>query len=428
MLKDTHHSNLWQASAPPPPHTEPLSGNAVADVAIIGAGYTGLSAALHLAQAGLRPVVLEAREIGHGGSGRNVGLVNAGMWVMPEDLMETLGESWGMTLISALGQGPATVFDLIERHAIDCEAERNGTLHLAVGASGYVELGQRERQWQALGAPVTRLDPDAAARLIGSDAFAGALLDRRAGTIQPLAYARGLARAALELGAVVHTSTPVTGADHADGKWTLRTPSGTLTAPWVIVATNAYTGLERGFPFAAQSQELTMLPFFQVATAPLSSNVAGTILPERQGCWDTRAVMTSLRKDRAGRLIFGSVGALDGFARGTQEAFARRSLEHIFAGIEIPPFEHVWHGQIGMTGDALPKFHAYGPNAIGVNGFNGRGIAPGTVFGRAMARMIAYGEDMILPSAPIGKARFPRLRTRFYRAGSQALHFISGRI
>jgi glycine/D-amino acid oxidase-like deaminating enzyme len=428
MLRDTNHSNLWQASAPPPPTTTPLSGSCDADVAIIGAGYTGLSAALHLAESGLRPIVLEARGIGNGGSGRNVGLVNAGMWVMPEDLVATLGERWGLTLITALGNGPTTVFDLIERHRIECEAERNGTLHLAVGASGYAELGERERQWQALGAPVTRLDPHAAARLIGSDAFAGALLDRRAGTIQPLTYARGLARAAQSLGAAIHTDSPVTKATHANGKWTLSTPSATVIAPWVIVATNAYSGLERDFPFASQGEELTMLPFFQIATQPLSDNIAGTILPERQGCWDTRTVMTSLRKDRAGRLIFGSVGAIDAFSRGTQEAFARRSLERIFPGIEIPPIAHVWHGQIGMTGDALPKFHSYGPNAIGVNGFNGRGIAPGTVFGRAMAQMIAHDEEMILPNSPVGRAPFARVRTAFYRAGSQALHFLSSRV
>ncbi|RDE08887.1 NAD(P)/FAD-dependent oxidoreductase [Pelagibacterium lacus] len=428
MLSDKNHNNLWSATARPAPATHPLQGDATADVVIIGAGYTGLSSALHLAEAGKRAVVLEAKSIGHGGSGRNVGLVNAGMWVMPNDLIKTQGEKWGMTLITALGQGPARVFELAERFGMDCEAIHNGTLHLGVGASGYEELGERARQWQALGAPVERLDKDQTAKLTGTNAPSGALLDKRAGTIQPLGYVRGLAEAALSLGAEIYTVSPVTAAVHEDGLWRISTPGGTVTAPWVIVATNAYTGLVPDFPFASQREELTILPYFQFATQPLPEAMANRILPQRQGCWDTRTVMTSLRMDKAGRLVFGSVGALEPISVGTQRAFARRTLASLFPFLPEITLDHFWHGQIGMTDNALPKFHRYGPNAIGVNGFNGRGIATGTVFGQAMARHIAEGEAMILPETKIGAAPLGRTKTRFYKLGSQMLHFISSRI
>lgn len=427
MLGDTHHRNLWSLTARPAPRTAELHGEISADVAVIGAGYTGLSTALHLGQAGKSVAVLEAHEIGHGGSGRNVGLVNAGLWIMPDTLIETQGEKWGTKLITALGNGPAAVFSIIEQFGIDCEAVHNGTLHLGRGAPGYRELGERERQWRALGAPVRRLGKAETATLVGTEAFEGALLDERAGTVQPLGYARGLAEAAQAAGARIFTRTPAIAARHENGRWRIETPAGAVAASWVVAATNAYSSLIPGYPFAAQQREVTLLPYFQFATEPLPAAAAARILPHRQGCWDTRKVLTSIRMDKAGRLIFGSVGALDALSTGTQRGFARRTLKKLFPFLPDVRFEHFWHGQIGMTQDALPKFHRYGPNAIGVNAFNGRGIAAGTVFGRAMAEYIAEGQEMILPETPIGSAPLSRAKTEFYKMGSQLLHFVSAR-
>ncbi len=146
----------------------------------------------------MRVAVLEAVEIGFGGSGRNVGLVNAGMWVMPDDLPGALGPVYGDRLLTLLGDAPRRVFDLVERHGIACEINPAGTLHCAVGASGLAEIASGARAMAARAAPpVELLDADETAAKVGSAAYAGALLDRRAGTIQPLAYVRGLAAAAL---------------------------------------------------------------------------------------------------------------------------------------------------------------------------------------------------------------------------------------
>mgnify|MGYP000438045128 CR=1 FL=1 len=134
---------LWAATAPPAPDGAPLAGAHQADVVVVGAGYTGLSAALHLAEGGANVVVLEAQDIGFGGSGRNVGLVNAGMWVLPSALPDALGPVHGERLLRLLGDAPAVVFDLVRRHGMACEAEHRGTLHCAVGAAGLKNITER---------------------------------------------------------------------------------------------------------------------------------------------------------------------------------------------------------------------------------------------------------------------------------------------
>ena len=155
MLNDPRSHGLWERTAPPAPQTTSLRESLSGDVVIVGGGYTGLSAALHLAEAGTRVVLLEAHEIGFGGAGRNVGLINAGMWVMPDDFPKELGPHYGERL---LGNGPALVREMIDRHAIACELERNGTLHCATDKDGLKELEERARQWQMRGAQVTLLD------------------------------------------------------------------------------------------------------------------------------------------------------------------------------------------------------------------------------------------------------------------------------
>ncbi|TGE00160.1 NAD(P)/FAD-dependent oxidoreductase [Methylobacterium nonmethylotrophicum] len=426
MTTDPRSHGLWATTAPPAPDTSPLRGEARADVAVVGAGYTGLSAALHLAKAGARVTVLEGEAVGFGGSGRNVGLVNAGLWVKPDLVPAALGAERGERLLALLGAAPRLVFDLVAEHAIACEAETAGTLHCAVGRKGLADLADRARQWQARGAPVRLLDAAEAARLTGTAAYTGALLDARAGTIQPLAYARGLGHAALAAGASIHTGSPVVGVAEDGARWRLTTPGGSVSADWVIVATNAYTKA----PWPEIRAEIAHLPYFNIATAPLSGNLRGTILPGRQGAWDTKPVLTSFRLDAAGRLVLGSVGALRGTGAAIHRAWARRTLKSLFPQAADVPFEAEWYGKIGMTADALPRFHRFARNVVAFSGYNGRGIAPGTAFGRVLADLVAgriTEADLPLPVTEPVPLGFRAAREFTYEVGAQAVHLAEAR-
>ncbi|PWC76799.1 FAD-binding oxidoreductase [Azospirillum sp. TSH64] len=427
MLNDPRSHGLWERTAPAAPPTAPLSGSVQADVVIVGAGYTGLSAALHLAESGVSAVVVEAVEIGFGGAGRNVGLVNAGMWVMPDQLVSTLGPVYGERLIELLGNAPRAVFDLITRHGIACEDERSGTLHCGVGPAGLRELEQRAAIWQKRGAPVRLLDAKETAEKVGTTAYTGSLLDLRAGTIQPLAYARGLATAAIAAGARIFTGSPVQSASQTRAGWEVKTPDGSVTADWVVVATDAYSiG-----PWVQLRTEQVHLPYFNLATEPLSDAMQKAILPERQGVWDTKSVLSSYRFDRRGRLVFGSVGALRGTGTAVHRAWALRSLAALFPQLGPVRFESEWYGQIGMTKDNLPRFHRLDRNVIGFSGYNGRGIAPGTVLGRCLAEHITGKlpeAEMPLPSTAPDTLSARTVQEAVYEYGAQATHLVGARL
>lgn len=401
--------SLWDAtSAEDPAETVALAQGSV-DLVIVGGGFTGLSAALHAAEAGLLVQLCEAEHFGYGGSGRNAGLVNAGVWLPPSKARHTLGDHVGGRFLEIFGDGPRRVFDLIERHQIRCEATREGTIHAAHAPAGVDELNERYRDWQALGAPVSMLSRDEVRDRTGSAAFHGGLLDMRAGTINPMGYCRGLSRAARAAGARLATRCRVTALEKAGGGWTVRTDRGDLTARFVVLGTNAYT--DRLWP--GLSRMYHTIRFFQVATKPLGDRLDG-ILPGRQGVWTTAPIMTSIRRDAGNRLIVGSMGRV---IDGVSQRWAAKELSRLFPGLGPVGFEETWDGAIAMTGDHLPRIVKLDDGVYTPIGYSGRGITTGTIFGAAMARLLT-GEDpetLPLPLTDIarGSALAP-VHERFY--------------
>ncbi|WP_306150880.1 FAD-binding oxidoreductase [Roseovarius sp. MMSF_3281] len=414
-------SSLWSQSSTETFGASHLQGDDTADLAIIGGGFTGCSAALEAAAQGADVILIEAQGIGHGGSGRNVGLVNAGLWLPPDEVCQTLGAEAGEHLNRVLSEAPEAVFSLINQYGIACEPTRNGTLHLAHAPGAMTQLETRHDQMAARAAPVTLLDAAEARARTGTAQVHGALHDARAGTIQPLAYVQGLARAAKGQGARIHENTPALSAAQHGGQWIIRTPSGKIRAKRLLVATNAYhEGIQN-----LRMPDASRVNFFQLATEPLGDNLAGDILRGGEGCWDTGLVMSSLRRDKAGRIILGGMGD----DTGIQANWARRKLCKLFPHLAEAKITHAWAGRISMTYDHLPRILRIGGNGMAVFGYSGRGIAPGTVFGTSIARALLTGEERDLPIAPVDQHNesFTTVKSVFFEAGARLKHLIEGR-
>jgi glycine/D-amino acid oxidase-like deaminating enzyme len=410
--------SLWDKSAEEKDYQSALQSDENVDVAIIGGGFTGLSTALHCAEKGLSTQVLEAEQIGFGGSGRNCGLVNAALWLPPQDVTRQLGPTYGPRFIKKFGSGPDYVFELIQKHQIQCEATKTGTIHAAHSPSGYKELEGRAAEWTRLGEPVDLLNRERVTDMIGTNAFYGGLLDHRAGTINPMGYCRGLARAALGNGAKISTGVRAQKL-HKDGdKWKVETNQGVVTANAVIIGTNAYSDdlwpdLNRVF---------TMIHYFQLATKPLGPE-ADDILPGGQGLWDTGQIMFNFRRDKANRLLIGSMGKVIGNAdKGLSHRWAKKQIARLFPALDPIAFDDAWHGQIAMTPDHLPRVHVLDKNLFTSIGYNGRGITTGTMFGQAMADLLTGMDtkDLPLPVTRLSTVPSAPIVSRFYQAAFTA--------
>ena len=296
--------SLWSVTAPPGPACATLQGAQRAQAAVIGAGYTGLSAALHLAEAGRDVLVLEAADIGERASGVNGGQVIPGVKRDPDALEALLGPYAGGRLVATAATGPDLVFELIERHGIQCDATRSGWIQPATSDAALEQLARRAEQWWRRGAAVELLSRNEVLRYTGSARYCGGLLDRRGGSVQPLAYVRGLAHAVLRAGGRICTHSPAVRLSRMAGAWSIDTPDGSVSAPIVIIATDAYTG--------AVTEELrrtlVSVPSFQVATAPLPAALRRTILPGGQSASDTWTCCAISALDAGGRLVLGTRG------------------------------------------------------------------------------------------------------------------------
>lgn len=416
--------NLWKATLANRFEGSVAAHNDIFDVIVIGGGFTGLSAALHIALSGKTVCVLEAKTIGHGGSGRNVGYVNAGLWTPPDEVEEILGKEVGIRLNAELANGPETVFDLIEKYQIQCDAVRRATLHCSETQHGLKQLQSRYDQQIARGAPVRLLDRQEACEKIGSERFVGALWDPRAGTIHPLAYAQGLARAAHQAGAVILEHAPAQSVRRENGRWSVNLPSGSVSAEKLIQATNAY-GIE-----GARKNEFIPVYYFQFATEPLSDTHRRRILAGGEGCWDCATVMSSFRLDGEGRLLIGAVGNLNGFGGKIHKAWAKRKMASLFPELAGVDFAYSWCGRIAFTSDHLPRVVYLGENAISIFGYSGRGISPGTVFGKCAAEWAIEGNQDAFPIPIANSHHEPFIATKslYYEFGAVATHFVSNRV
>ncbi|PRG05098.1 FAD-dependent oxidoreductase [Burkholderia multivorans] len=406
-------SSIWSATAPPAVSTPALTASRRADVAIIGAGITGLSTALHLAERGREVCVLDAAQPGFGASGRNGGQVIPGLKHDPDDLLRMLGREQAAPLIELASRTADIVFDLIARYRLDCDAVRAGWIQPAHCAATLDVQRRRVAQWQARGAPVEMLDQAEVAARTGSAVYPGGLIDRRAGSVHPLKYLRGLLDAAMKLGASVHGRSKVCGLTRAGNGWRVVTANGyTVDADNVLIATNGYTDTL----WPRLKQTLIAANSFMLATEPLPAAIGATVLPGGEVASDSRRLLLYFRKDAAGRLLLGGRGRFTDPDSAHAWAHLERSLARLFPQVKGVAIQHRWAGRVAITRDGMPHLHMPAPGLTIALGYNGRGIAMATALGQEIARCLTERRQPRFPVSPIQPIPFHGMQRLYFSA------------
>jgi glycine/D-amino acid oxidase-like deaminating enzyme len=311
----------------------------------------------------------------------------------PEHLARHLGADVADRLVEGTGRGPELVFSLIDKHGIACSAVRKGLIFGAHSAAGARTLESRSAFWQKRGEPVELLDARATEALTGTRYYAVSSLDRRGGTINPLAYVRGLGRAAQDAGATVHAHTPVTALARAGAGWRVEALGGSIVASSVVLATNAYTTS----PLWPGLYE-TLIPMraYQLVSRPLEPGVRERILPGGQPLTDTRRLFSGVRRHADGRIHVSADGPVFDADADANVGKVNRRLQTLFPELRTLEWEHRWTGWVGMTYDLNPHLHELGPGLWAALGYSGRGIALATMMGRDLAARIAGAADASL--------------------------------
>jgi glycine/D-amino acid oxidase-like deaminating enzyme len=366
-----------------------------ADVVIVGAGYTGLAAARHLAQVGASVLVIEREQVGWGASSRNGGQVLTGMKVEPATLVARFGTTRARQLFDIATASLARLDALIAEEAIDCEYIRSGHIQAAFKPAHFDAFRQEQELLSRVFDHQVRLLPRAEQHAeIGTDVYHGVLVDELSGGLNPARYVRGLADAATRAGATIVTGVAVTSLEHQTGKWRVRTTGGDVETRDVLAATNGYA--DAAVP--ALQRRFVPIGSYIIATAPLDERVAAGLLPRRRMAFDSKNFLYYFRVTADRRLLFGGraeFGTPDANTTRRAAAILRKGMHTIFPALAGVDIDYAWGGNVAFTRDQMPRAGRLDDlNYAG--GYCGHGVAMSTYLGEQIARRIA-GEPIDHP-------------------------------
>lgn len=387
------------------PRYPALEGNRRADVVIVGGGFTGLSAAAHLAERGADVVLVEAHRFGDGASGRNGGQIGTGQRAWAEELEAEYGFSRAKALFDLAEEGKAQLLDFAHAHGIDMDY-MPGQMSVA-HKPRHVDAYKRHAEAMAgrFAYPhLAFMDRDETAWRLGSDVYFGGTRDMGTGHIHPLKLVIGTARVATQAGAHLHEETPATAISAHGGKVVVTTPRGTIEADRGLIAVNAHAGeLE-----AATAAHVMPIGSFIGATAPLGEEAG--VLPGGEAVDDSRFVVRYFRKSKDGRLLFGGREVYSSADPSDIRDHIRRQIAETYPHLKDVEMTHGWGGFVGITMPRRPFVRRVMPNVISAGGYSGHGVMLSHFIGRLYAETVAgnrdrlkFFEDLAVPAFPGGR-------------------------
>jgi gamma-glutamylputrescine oxidase len=390
------------SAGPPPPH--PTLRHALkADVCVVGGGFTGLSAALHLAENGAVVALVEADTVGFAASGRNGGQIHTGLRKEQAELERWLGAVHAHDLWSLTEAAKTLLHDLIARHAIACELK-----------SGLVIAAHNQRAARALADDMAHLarnyayfalrmmDAAETQAALGTSVYPAARFDSGGGHLHPLKFVRGLEAAAERAGVAIWEQSPAVALEPAETHMVVRTKEGAVEAGRVILATDAFSGslVPALAPFIGHVES------FVTATAPLPPDLAQAVLPSDAAVADTRHVLDYYRKSADGRLLF---AGRESYFRPPKDiaALVRPRMLHVYPALANVPTEYGWSGTVGITRTRMPHFGRLGERVFFAHGYSGQGVALAVLGGKLLAEAAAGEPERFDVFARVPAERFP---------------------
>lgn len=395
----------YEASVTERPQYPELNGARQADVVIIGGGYTGLSAAYHLAKNGVDVVLIEAARLGDGASGRNGGQLGTGQRTWAEDLEKQYGFERAKALFEIAEEAKSHLLEFASANNIDMDFTR-GQIS-AVHKQRYLKNYQNHAEQMATRfgySHIRYVGRDEMASLLGSDRYHGGVYDSGTGHIHPLKFLIGAAKAAQKAGAHLFENTLATKLKAAHGGVQVETSQGTVTAKNAFIAVNAYGGqLEQ-----SSASHIMPIRSFIGATAPLDGN--STVLPGRESVDDSRFVVRYFRRSKDGRLLFGGREAYTADNPRDISDHIRRQIVEIYPELKQVEITHAWGGSVGITMPRQPYVKEVMPGVISAGGYSGHGVMLANYMGRLYAEALSGNreklklfEELRIPAFPGGQ-------------------------
>jgi gamma-glutamylputrescine oxidase len=414
-MPDPLNDSYYLASAGDYRPDTPLTGDIKADICIIGGGFTGLSASVACAEAGLDVVLLEAEQIGFAASGRNGGQMIPGFNMAAADLIKQVGEDVGQQLYHLAMSARDRVHARIERHNIDCDL-RHGHIHLAAKKSDFAYLEDEvtfsDRLFGA--GEAVLVTPTDVGRYVGVAGYHGGVYVPKGGHLHPLKYARGLKQAAKSAGARIFEGSRAVSIAEGD-KVVIRTMSGSVTASHVFLACDAETG-----DLAPKAGRYTMPVLnYIIATEPLSEDRARALIPSNAAVSDSRFVLNYFRLSADNRLLFAGGEKYTPKPPKDIAAFVRPFMLKLFPQLADVRIDYAWGGTVGITVNRLPHIGRDG-NKLFAHGYSGQGVLLTTLVGELLAELLKGDSRSFDLFEKIPHRAFPGgklLRTPTYVAG-----------